>query len=139
MISRYLGGGVLVGALTLGSSVALAQGDAEAGEKVFNKCKACHVADEPQTGSGRTGRPVRPSGGQRRRLQVLGRHEGSGVTWSEETISKYIADPRGYIKGNRMAFVGLKDEEDVANLVATLRKPPPISLAAAGRLLASSS
>ena len=48
MISRYLSAGVVAGALTLGSSIALAQGDAEAGEKVFNKCKACHVADEAQ-------------------------------------------------------------------------------------------
>jgi cytochrome c len=48
--------------------------------------------------------------------------KGSGVTWSEETISEYIADPRGYIKGNRMAFVGLKDEEDIANLVAYLKE-----------------
>ena len=48
--------------------------------------------------------------------------KGSGVTWSEETISEYIADPRGYIKGNRMAFVGLKDQEDIANLVAYLKE-----------------
>ena len=52
MISRYLGAGPRRCADQ--GSVALAQGDAEAGEKVFNKCKACHVADEPQTGSGRT-------------------------------------------------------------------------------------
>ena len=60
--------------------------------------------------------------GKGRRFQVLGCHERVGVTWSEETISEYIADPRGYIKGNRMAFVGLKDEEDVANLVAYLKE-----------------
>ena len=46
----------------------------------------------------------------------------SGVTWSEETIAEYIADPRGYIKGNRMAFVGLKDDEEIADLIAYLKE-----------------
>jgi cytochrome c len=123
MISRYLAAGVLVGALTLGSSVALAQGDAAEGEKVFNKCKACHVADEAQN---RVGPHL---------VGLFGRQAGSvegfkysdamkesGVTWSEETIAEYIADPRGYIKGNRMAFVGLKDEQDIANLIAYLKE-----------------
>lgn len=123
MISRHLGAGVLVGALTLGSSVALADGDPEDGEKVFNKCKACHVADEPQN---RVGPHL---------VGLFGRQAGSvegfkysdamkesGVTWDEKTIAEYIADPRGYIKGNRMAFVGLKDEEDIEDLIAYLKE-----------------
>lgn len=123
MISRYLGAGVLVGALTLGSSLALADGDPEDGAKVFNKCKACHVADEPQN---RVGPHL---------VGLFGRQAGSvegfkysdamkesGVTWDEETIAEYIADPRGYIKGNRMAFVGLKDEEEIADLIAYLKE-----------------
>ena len=123
MISRYLGAGVLVGALTLGSNLALADGDPEDGAKVFNKCKACHVADEPQN---RVGPHL---------VGLFGRQAGSvegfkysdamkesGVTWDEKTIAEYIADPRGYIKGNRMAFVGLKDEEDIADLIAYLKE-----------------
>jgi cytochrome c len=123
MISRYLSAGVVVGALTLGSSLALAQGDAAEGEKVFNKCKACHVADEAQN---RVGPHL---------VGLFGRQAGSvedfkysdamkesGVTWDEATIAEYIADPRGYIKGNRMAFVGLKDDEDIANLIAYLKE-----------------
>ena len=123
MIPRYLGAGMVAGTLVLWSSVGLAQGDPAAGEKVFNKCKACHVADEAQN---RVGPHL---------VGLFGRQAGSvegfkysdamkesGVTWSEETIAEYIADPRGYIKGNRMAFVGLKDEEDVANLVAYLKE-----------------
>ena len=108
---------------TLGSSVALAQGDAEAGGKVFNKCKACHVADEAQNrvGPHLVGLFGRQAGSVEG-FKYSDAMKGSGVTWSEETISEYIADPRGYIKGNRMAFVGLKDEEDIANLVAYLKE-----------------
>jgi cytochrome c len=123
MILRYFGAGVLVGTLSLGSSIALAQGDPAAGEKVFNKCRACHVVDEPQNrvGPHLVGLFGRKAGSVEG-FKYSDAMKGSGVTWSEETISEYIADPRGYIKGNRMAFVGLKDEEDVANLVAYLKE-----------------
>ena len=123
MISRYLGAGVVAGAIALWSSIGLAQGDPAAGEKVFNKCKACHVADEAQNrvGPHLVGLFGRQAGSVEG-FKYSDAMKGSGVTWSEETISEYIADPRGYIKGNRMAFVGLKDEEDIANLVSYLKE-----------------
>ena len=123
MISRYLGAGVVTGAIALWSSIGLAQGDPAAGEKVFNKCKACHVADEAQNrvGPHLVGLFGRQAGSVEG-FKYSDAMKGSGVTWSEETISEYIADPRGYIKGNRMAFVGLKDEEDIVNLVAYLKE-----------------
>ena len=35
-------------------SIAAAEGDAAAGEKIFNKCKACHTIEQGErTGSGR--------------------------------------------------------------------------------------
>ena len=123
MISRYLGAGLVAGALALSGSVALADGDAAQGEKVFNKCRACHVVDEPQN---RVGPHL---------VGLFGREAGSvedfrysdamkesGVTWNEETISEYVADPRGYIKGNRMAFAGLRQEEEIADLIAYLKE-----------------
>jgi cytochrome c len=123
MLSRCICAGVVTGALALWSSVGHAQGDPAAGEKVFNKCRACHVADEPQNrvGPHLVGLFGRKAGSVEG-FKYSEAMKGSGVTWSEETISEYIADPRGYIKGNRMAFVGLKDQEDVANLVAYLKE-----------------
>jgi cytochrome c len=122
MVARHLGTAIVAGALALASSAALAQGDAAQGEKVFNKCKACHAVDEPQN-------KVGPH-----LVGVFGREAGSvegfrysdamkesGVTWNEETIAAYLADPRGYIKGNRMAFVGLKKQADIADLIAYLK------------------
>lgn len=109
-------------------------GDAAAGRKVFNKCKACHVVDS-------TKNRVGPS------LQgVFGRTAGTydgfkfsddmktagkgGLVWNEAAVAKFIADPKGYLgtlvgkeKGNtRMAFPGLKDETDVNDLLAFLKE-----------------
>ena len=125
MVARYLGTAIVAGALALASTAALAQGDAEQGEKVFNQCKACHAVDEPQNkvGPHLVGIIGRPAGSVEG-FKYSDALKESGITWNEETIAAYVADPRGYIKGNRMAFAGLKDEEDIADLLAYLKEAP---------------
>ena len=46
----------------------------------------------------------------------------SGIVWDDKTISDYMADPKGYIPKNRMAFPGLKKEADRADLIAYLKE-----------------
>ena len=123
MIARFVGAGIVASTLALGSSVALAQGDAAKGETVFNKCKACHSVDEPKNKVGPNlvgvfGRPAGTVEG----FKYSEAMKGSGITWDEMTLAAYLADPRGYIKGNRMAFVGLKNQEDIANVIAYLKQ-----------------
>jgi cytochrome c len=109
-------------ALMGGVSAASAQNAAE-GEKVFRQCKACHSLEAGKKGVG-------PS-----LNGLIGRQSGSladfayspamknaGVTWNEENLSKYIADPKGFVAGNKMAFAGVKKEEDLKNVVAYLRE-----------------
>lgn len=109
-------------ALTMAMPLALAEGDAAAGEKVFKKCKACHVVDSEKN---RLGPHL---------VGIIGRASGSvegfkyskamqaaGITWDETTIAEYLADPKGYVPKNKMAFPGLKKEEDRANVIAYLK------------------
>ena len=104
------------------SGPGLAAGDSDKGEKVFRKCKACHVVDKEQN---RVGPHL---------VGIIGRSSGAvegfkyskamkdaGLTWTEENLAAYLADPRGFIKGNRMAFAGLKKEADVVNVIAYLK------------------
>ena len=123
MVARHLGTALIAGALALASSAALAQGDAAQGEKVFNQCKACHAVDEPQNKVGPHlvgifGRPA----GSIEDFKYSDALKESGITWNDETLSAFLANPRGYIKGNRMAYAGLKNDEDVANLLAYLKQ-----------------
>jgi cytochrome c len=105
------------------SGAARADADVAAGEKVFARCKACHVADKPQNRVGPT------------LLGVFGRKAGtvegfnyseamkeSGVTWDDETLDKYLADPKGFIPKNKMAFPGLKKEDERENVIAYLHE-----------------
>ena len=77
---------------------------------VFNKCKACHAADRPKNKVGPNlvglfGRPAGTVEGFKysEAMKEFGHHLGRA------TLADYSADPRGFIKGNRMAFVGLKN------------------------------
>lgn len=118
------GGFLVLGAfLLLGSGQALAQGDAAAGKKVFNKCRACHVVDEEKNRIGPTlhgviGRPAGTVEG----FKYSSAMKDSGIVWDETTIAEYVADPKAYVPGNKMMFAGLKDQEDIANLLAYLEE-----------------
>lgn len=105
------------------SGAASTQGDPDKGRKVFNRCKTCHVIEEEKNKIG----PYL--------VGIFGREAGSvpgfkysdamknsGVVWSDETIATYLKDPKGYIPGNRMAFPGLKKDEEIADLLAYLHE-----------------
>ena len=123
MKSRSLFAAILLAAMPLFAGHALADGDADKGKKVFNKCRACHNADVEKN-------KVGPH-----LVGVFGRHAGSvegykysdalknsGIVWDEETLEEYIEDPKGYIPGNKMAFVGIKKENDLEDLLAYLEE-----------------
>jgi cytochrome c len=111
------------------STTAMAQGDAAKGENVFKKCKICH-----QVGDGAKNQVGPQLNG------VIGRKAGSlegfsyspamkeagekGIVWNAENIAKYIENPRDFIPKNKMAFVGLKKEDERADVIAYLEKFP---------------
>ena len=102
---------------------AMAQ-DAEAGEKSFAKCRACHQIGETAKNS------VGPN-----LNGLIGRHSGavegynyseanknSGLTWDEATFKDYIKNPRAKIPGTKMVFAGITNETEIDNLVAYLKQ-----------------
>ena len=101
-------------------------GDAAAGQKVFNKCRACHVADKETNRVGPhlvgiIGRKAASVDGFKYSDGMKGAGE-KGLVWTEETIAQYMKDPKDFVPGNRMAFVGLKKDEEIQDLIAFLKK-----------------
>lgn len=111
--------------LTLTPMMALAEGDVEAGEKVFRKCKACH-----QVGEGAENKVGPVLNGIVGR--VVGSHEGfkysgtledmgaEGKEWTAEELAAFLEAPKKYAAGTKMAFAGLRKEEDRTNVIAYL-------------------
>jgi cytochrome c2 len=115
-------GGVVFFSLIL---VAHAQGlgDAQRGAQVFAQCKVCHSLEAGKNVLG-------PS-----LHGLIGRKAGSvpgyayspamknaNVTWNDDTLSKYLADPKAFVPGDKMVFAGIKDPTKLGDLIAYLNQ-----------------
>lgn len=115
--------GLALVALFATSGAAFAQ-DAAAGADVFKKCRACHQVGETAKNvvgpklNGLFGRQAGTIEG----FNYSEANKKSGVKWTEDVFAKYIADPKGFMPGNKMAFAGLKDPKDIADLTAFLKQ-----------------
>ena len=117
---------------------ALAEGDAEAGEKAFKKCKSCHAISTPDgediVKGGKTGPNLHG---------IVGRAAGTvedfkygddlvaageaGLVWDEETLVAYMTDPKAFLQEtlgddgakSKMTYKLRKGGEDVAAYLAT--------------------
>jgi cytochrome c len=97
----------------------------EAGEKVFRQCKACHQVGEGAQNrvgphlNGVVGREIAAVEDFRYSPAFEAKAE-EGFAWTEEHLKAYLKDPLDYIEGNRMAFGGVQDEEDLEAVIAYL-------------------
>lgn len=91
---------------------------AQEAPKAFNQCKACHKVEAGKHGVGPSLAGVfGKKAGMAEGFKYSDAHKGSGLTWDEATLAKYLADPKGTIPGNKMAFAGLKKPEDVKEVI----------------------
>lgn len=101
-------------------------GDAEAGAKVFTKCKGCHEIG--QGARDRIGPHLNGIFGRRAAAhegyaysKSMARAGDDGLIWTAETLGAYVENPRALVSKTRMSFRGLKDAQDRADLLAFLR------------------
>jgi cytochrome c len=110
----------------------LPKANADAGKDVFKRCLQCHTAEKG--GPNRVGPNLWGIIGRK-----VGQHAGfpysdamknHGGDWTWNDTATYLHDPRGTIPGNKMAFAGVKDNAELADLLAYLGKlsdsPPPL-------------
>lgn len=109
--------------VALSATAAIAQ-DIAAGERSWNKCRACHQVGE----TAKNGVGPQLNG-------LIGRHSGavegysysaanknSGITWDEAVFGDYIKDPKAKIPGTKMVFAGIKNEQEIKDLTAFLKQ-----------------
>lgn len=112
--------------LLVGGDALARSGDAVRGERVFQRCYACHsVRPEEVNLPGPNlyellGRPAaaRPDVAYSEAMQAAG---AAGVTWTEEMLDRYLADPDAMIPGTLMAVNGLREAQDRADVIAYIK------------------
>ncbi len=106
------------------------EGDAAGGKKVFNKCRACHdaEAEKNKVGPHLVGVIGRPAASVEafasKYSDSMKEAAAAGLVWDEAKLAEYLKDPKAMIPKGKMAFPGLKDDADIANVIAYLKADP---------------
>ena len=108
---------------TVSLAALLADASVEEGQAVVKKCAACHTFEEGGANKigpalwGVVGRDIASVEGFAY-SDALVSQEGA---WDYEKLSHFLADPKGWVPGTKMAFAGLKKDQDLADAIVYLR------------------
>ncbi|WP_424138738.1 c-type cytochrome [Roseomonas chloroacetimidivorans] len=131
MTSRILKTGSLL--LGLCSAVAVLQPgsasaqDATAGQRVFNQCRACHTIEQGGRNGvgpnlhGVVGRKAASVEGFRYSPAMVAKGK-EDWTWTVENLRPYLQNPRAVVPGTSMAYPGLRNEQQLTDLIAYLQQ-----------------
>ncbi|MBM9594885.1 c-type cytochrome [Roseitranquillus sediminis] len=95
------------------------------GEALFRQCRACHEVGEGadnRVGPHLNGVIGRVAGGvdDYRYSSAMANAGEAGLVWDAVSLHDFLADPRGYMTGTKMAFRGMQSEEDIDAMIAYL-------------------
>lgn len=112
-------------------SVFLAEADVAAGEKVARKCVGCHSFESDgaaKTGPNLYGVIGQPMAGKDYAYSSV--MAGFGGVWGVEELNAFLKNPKGYMKGTKMSFAGLKKDDQRADVIAYMNSltDSPITL-----------
>ena len=101
-------------------------GDAAAGKKVFNKCKACHGIDEGGKNKlgpnlwNIVGSPIAAKEGYKYSKAMVA-YAGEAGNWNDENLDIWLKKPKDLVRKTKMIFPGLKKVADRENIIAYLK------------------
>lgn len=105
------------------ASGATLTGSVEAGARIFRQCQTCHVttAGVNKVGPSLHG-IIGRTAGTVPGFRYSNANKNSGIVWTEQELYSYLENPRAKIPGTIMAFVGLRDSQQRADVIAYLKE-----------------
>lgn len=117
----------LVIAVFPAAPIAAETGDAERGAKIYRKCKSCHRVGPGATN--RAGPHLNEIFGRRagavtgfRYSKGMLREGADGLHWTPEKLHIFLENPKALVSKTRMAFRGIADFQERADVLAYLRQ-----------------
>ena len=100
--------------------------DAGNGQKVFNRCRACHAIGpgaHNKVGPALNGIVGRKAGAAAgfNYSDALKQVAGKGLVWTEGNLTQYLDSPDTFLPNGVMAFAGVKNEAELKDLIAFLK------------------
>jgi cytochrome c len=114
-----IAGAIVMTALSLPHALAA---DAGNGKAIFARCAACHTVIKGGPNGlgpdlfGVVGRKA----GSLSNYMYSGQLKASGITWTNDKLTAWVQGPQRLVPGNKMAFGGISNPAQVADLVAYL-------------------
>lgn len=97
-----------------------AEADYDTGRRLFRRCGSCHTVTAD--GGNRVGPNLHgifgSEAGTVEGFDYSMALENAGFVWTPEQLDGWLANPRDFLPGNRMSFVGLREETDRRNVIA---------------------
>jgi len=104
------------------ASAAQAAGNAATGAVVFNRCAICH--DNHKNGVTKIGPDLFGVVGRKAGTSFgffySGAMKNAGFVWTDAKLDAYITSPQLVVPGNKMAFAGISNAGQRADLIAYL-------------------
>ena len=117
-----------LGVLALWTAANADEGNAARGERVFQRCFACHSIDPDEKAKLQgpslykiIGRPAAAVPGFEY-SDAMRRKGANGLVWNAETLDRYIADPENVVPGTNMSVPPLRDEQERTDLLVYLAR-----------------
>ena len=99
-----------------------AGGDATKGEKIFkNLCAVCHSLSSHSTGPMLGGLSGQTVAGQEGFSYSSSLASKATMKWTDANLDKWLKSPADFAPGNAMAFAGMPNPKDRADLIAFLK------------------
>jgi cytochrome c len=95
-----------------------------AGRAIFSRCAICH--NIAAGGGAKVGPDLHGIFGRKAGtaddFSYSAALQHSGIVWNDKTLAEFVKNPRQFIPGNRMAFPGIDDDREIADLLAYLHQ-----------------